>query len=217
MFMVVWVILVILIVVSVVIQLKKSKYHEAGEAEDPLVDEEYGTPIRSLYLSTKILTLHQSSDITDDREQVAYHAESKMISLHDRTEITDGKGNFVSRFNAKLISIHNRYFIEMADGKEFQLASELLHVYKSVINIDELGWVLEGNMWRMHFTIKNKDGKLLAFISQKVISMHDKYSVDIYDEEAEPYIITVLVVLQHIMRRQRQAEQSNSTSASSSN
>lgn len=206
---------IILIIVIVILQVTHSRYHSNGEG-NAVLDEEYGVPARSLYISTKVFTLHQSTDITDDAENVIYHSQSKMISLHDRTEITDVNGNFVSKFHAKFFTLHARHFIEMADGTQFQLWREFWHIYKDIMNIEELGWVMEGNIWAMHFTIKDRNGNLIAFISQKVISLHDKYSIDIYDTRYEPYVVTIVIVLQHMIR-QRQAAQSSSGSSSSGN
>lgn len=208
--------LMILVFAIVIIQLSHSRYHRQGEVNAE-IEENYGAPQRSLYVSTKFFTLHQATDITDDDENVVYHAQSKMLTLHDRTTITDASGNEVSQFYAKFFTLHARHFITMNDGSSFQLWREFWHVYKDVMNIEELGWVMEGNIWAMHFTIKDANGNLIAFISQKIISIHDKYSIDIYDTRYEAYIITIVIVLQHMIRQRQAAQSSSSSSSGSSN
>ena len=54
---------------------------------------------------------------------------------------------------------------------------------------------------------------------QKMISMHDKYCVDIYQPEHEQAVVAILVTLQHMIkdREARSASFSSSSSGSSSN
>ena len=197
-----------------------SKYHrfrEAGEEANVNNVEKYGQPVRSLFTTSKVLSLHKDTDITDENENVIYHSASKFLSLHDKTDITDSSGNPVAHIERKFFSLHERHFITMADGKYFELSNELWHLIKDVSNIEGLGWVLQGNIAGLNFELYDQAGQIIAVISQKMFSIHDKYCVDIYQPEEEKTVVAILVTLQHMMRDRAARSASSSSSSGSSN
>ena len=198
-----------------------SKYHrfrEAGEQANINNVEQFGEPVRSLFTTTKVLSLHQHTDITDDREQVVYQARSKMISLHDKTEICDASGRHIAHIERKIFTLHERHFITMDNGVRFELSNELFHLIKDITNIEGLGWQLRGNIAGLNFQLYDEKGAVIAVIGQKIISLHDKYCIDIYQAEKEEAVVTILVTLQHMIRdRERRASSSGFSSSSGSN
>ena len=103
----------------------------------------------------------------------------------------------------------------MADGTSFQLSNELWHIIKDISNIEGLGWVLRGNIAALNFQLWDEHDQIIAVISQKFLSLHDKYCVDIYKPEAEQIVVAILVTLQHMMK-DREASRSVSFNSSSS-
>lgn len=190
---------------------KYHRYREAGEQANVNNVERFGEPEYSLFTSTKVLTLHHEISITDDRDQVVYQAKTKFPSLHDKTDVYDAEGNHVSHIERKLFTLHERHFVTMEDGKKFELSNELWHIVRDVTNIEGLGWQLQGNIVGLNFELYDADGNIIAVISQKMISLHDKYCVDIYQPEEEKTVVTILVTLQHMIR-----DRENSAAASSS-
>ena len=195
---------------------KYHRYREAGEQANVNNVERFGEPVRSLFTSTKVLTLHHQIDITDEREQVVYRAWSKFFSLRDKTDISDAAVNQVAHMEKKILSIHQRHFVTMADGLSFELSTELFHLIKDITNIVGLDWQLRGNILGMNFELYDRAGSIIAVISQKMLSLHDKYCVDIYRPEQEAVVVAILVTLQHMIR-DREAASSSSGSASSGN
>lgn len=195
-----------------------SKFHrfrEAGEEANVNNVAMYGEPVRSLFTTSKIFNLHKDTDITDENENMVYHSHSKFFSIRDKTDVTDKDGNQVAHIERKFFSLHERHFITMADGKYFELSNELWHIIKDVSNIEGLGWVLKGNIAELNFQLFDAQENIIAVISQKLISLHDKYCVDIYQPEEEPIVVAILVTLQHMIR-DREARRSVSSSFSSS-
>ncbi len=187
-----------------------SRYRNVGEHANVNNVNSYGLPCYSLFTSTGVLSLHQHTEITDEMENVVYISNSKVLSLHDKTEITDRYSAPVSYIERKVFSLHARHFITMANGIQFELSRELFHLYNDIINIDGLGWQLRGNIWGLNFELWDGCGNLMATISQKMFSIHDKYCIDIYCPDAEPIVVTILITLQHMIR-----DRSNSGSGSS--
>jgi uncharacterized protein YxjI len=179
---------------------KYFRYREAGE--DPNVNnvERFGRPFRSLFTSTKVFTLHHRIVIVDELERVAYRAESKAISLHDKTDLFDAYDNPVAHIERKVFTIHERHCVTMADGTYFELSNELFHIFKDITNIEGLGWQLRGNVVGLNFELYDETGGIAAVISQKAISMHDRYCVDVYRPDTEPIVVAILITLQHMLR-----------------
>ncbi len=194
---------------------KFNRFREAGEQANVNNVAAFGEPERSLFTSTKVLTLHHRIEITDDRGEVVYRAQSKAISLHDRTELFDAQGNSVAKIWKKVLTLHERHFIAMADGTEFQLSNELWHLIKDVTNIEGLGWQLRGNIIGLNFQLYDENGGVIAVIGQKMISLHDKYCIDIYRPEHEQKVVAILVTLQHMIRDRENASSSVSFSSGS--
>ena len=166
-----------------------------------------------LRISSKIgSVVHDKMDVLDAHDNVIYRVSSAAISLHDRTEIEDAAGNKVADIHAKLISIHNRYYVEMADGVKFEMASELLHL-KDVVNIDELGWQLRGDhMLEFNFDIEDQaTGAVVAHASRKLVSLHDSYTVQVFDRSRTDEIVAIFVVMKHIIEHRQQAAASSSS------
>ena len=193
---------------------KHHRYREAGEQANVVNVERFGEPARSLFTTTKVFTLHHHIDITDASENVVYQSNTKFPSLHDKTDITDASGQHVAHIERKLFTLHQRHFITMADGKQFQISTELFHLVKDINNIEGLGWQLQGNIMGLNFQLYDQDGSVIAVISQKILSMHDKYCIDIYRPEEEKTVVAILVTLQHMMRDRAAASASYSSSSS---
>ena len=193
---------------------KVHRFRESGQAANVRNVVRFGEPVRSLFTSTKVMTLHHRIEITDANENVVYRAETKFPSLHDKTEIYDASDRHVAHMEKKLFTLHERHFITMEDGTAFQLSNELFHLVKDITNIEGLGWQLQGNILGLNFELYDANGQIIAVIAQKLFSIHDKYCIDIYRPEYEKQVIAILVTLQHMIRDR---EAANSASSSSDN
>ena len=163
-----------------------------------------------------MFSLHHHIDITDDHENVVYQSESKFFSLHDKTDVSDASGRHIAHIERKFWTLHERHFVTMANGTKFELSNELWHLVKDITNIEELGWQLRGNMFGLNFELYDQDESVIAVISQKMFSLHDKYCIDIYRPEQEETVVAILVTLQHMMKDRQTAAMSSSSSSSSS-
>ena len=196
-----------------------SKYHrfrEAGEEANVNNVEKFGQPVRSLFTSTKVFTLHHHIDVTDEAEQIIYQSETKILTLHDRTYVKTADGQQIAHIWRKIFTLHQRHFIEMSDGTTFQVSTELFHLVKDINNIEGLGWQLRGNVFGLNFELYDADENIIAVISQKLISLHDKYCIDLYQPDKEGIVVAILITLQHMIRDREAARSSASSSFSSS-
>ena len=192
------------------------RFREAGEDANVKNVEKFGLPQRSLFTTSKLISIRQHIDVTDGSENLVYYAETKFPSLHDKTEVYDAQGNHVAHFEKKIFTLHQRHFITMEDGTAFQLATEFWHFVKDITNIDGLGWQLRGNILGLNFELYDQNEEIIAVISQKMLSLHDKYCIDIYRPEYEQIVVTILLTLQHMIRDRQNAASSSSSSSSGS-
>lgn len=194
---------------------KVHRYREAGESANVNNVERFGPPVRSLFTSTKILTLHHDIEITDADEKVVYRARTAFPSLRDKTDVCRADGTRVSHIERKVFSLHQRHYISMENGVSFELSNELLHIIKDITNIEGLGWQLRGNILGLNFELCDAQERIIAVIAQKMFSLHDKYCIDLYRPEYEEIVVTILIALQHMIR-DREASSSGGSSSSSS-
>ena len=213
-------VIVVLIVsfafISILFNLTHQRYSGPGEAADIRNVEAYGIPVKSLYTSSKVFTLHHHIEITDEADNVVYRSETKFPSIHDKTDIFRADGSHVAHIERKLITLHEIHYVDMENGRSFMLSNEIMHIIKDVTNIEGLGWRLDGNILQLNFTLADENGELIAVVSQKLISLHDKYSVDIYKPEYEEEVVAILVTLQHMVNDREVASSAGSSGGSSS-
>ena len=195
---------------------KIHRFREAGQDANVNNVEKFGVPSLSLFTTTKVFTLHHHIDVVDNEENVVYESNSKFISLHDKTDITKAGGEHVAHIQRKLISLHERHFITMTNGTEFELSNEIFHIIKDITNIEGLGWQLRGNVLGLNFELYDTNGEVIAVISQKMISIHDKWCVDIYKKEHTDIIVAILISLQHMVKDREAASSGASSSGGSS-
>ena len=211
-----YMILIFFVIAAIIFAVSGSsqRYSEPGQGVDYRNVAEYGEPVKSLYTSSEIFTLHHRIEITDGEGNVAYRAETQFPSIHDKTDIYTADGRHVAYMERKLITLHEIRYVDMEDGTRFTLSNEIFHIIRDVTNIEGLDWILEGNLLQLNFSIKDADGSLIALVSQKFLSIHDKYAVDIYQPKHEEKVVAILIALQHMIS-DRNAAASSSASASS--
>ena len=192
------------------------RFREAGEPVNINNLEEFGEPEYSLFTSTKVFSLHHRIEVTDEQGFVRYNVETKFPSLHDKTYITDAQGADVAYIHRKLFTLHERHFIDMADGLSFEMATEWWHIIKDIMNIEGLAWQLRGNILGLNFQLYDQNGEIAALISQKAISLHDKYCIDIYQPDYEKVVVAILITLQHMMSDRQINDALSSGSSSTS-
>lgn len=186
------------------------RFHEAGEGPNDNNVVDYGPPMKSLYTALKLGDLHRRIDITDEQGNVLYYTKSSIIAIKGKTDIMDANDALIAHLEKKPISLHEKHFITMSDGREFTLSNELLHVIKDVTNIEGLGWKLHGNIIGLNFNLLSEFDEPIATIGKKMISIHDKYCIDLYKPEYEQVVVAIVISLEKMLEDRRENESSAS-------
>ena len=179
---------------------KLNRFREAGQEANVVNTEKFGQPKKSLFTTSKLISLKRHIDVTDNLENVVYQANTKVFTLLDKTDITDAAGKQVAHIEKKFLSFHERHYVTMADGTKFELSNEFFRISKDITNIEGLGWQLRGNILGLNFELYDATDNIIAVISQKLISLHDKYCMDIYQLDKEQIVVAILITLQHMIK-----------------
>ena len=183
---------------------KLNGFHAAGEGPSVSSLEKYGAPKRSLFTELDPGDLHQKIEVKDEQGQTLYWTKSSVIAVRGKTDMFDADGTLVARLEKKPISLHEEHYITMADGQKITLSNELFHVFKDVTNIRGLDWQLQGNVLGLNFTLFDRNGEPIAAIGQKMVSMHDRYSIDLYQPQHERTVAAIVIQLQKMLTARRE-------------
>ena len=170
----------------------------AGEVSKTTL-EDYGEPEYSLFTALQLGDLHRRIDITDAKDSLKYYTQSSVFALKGKTDIMDAGGNIVAHLEKRPISLHEKHFITMADGRSFTLSNEIFHIIKDITNIEGLGWQLQGNIIGLTFNLLDEHGRPVARVEKQAISVHDKYSIGIYQPDQEETAVAIVIQLEKMI------------------
>lgn len=177
------------------------EYESGEESEEDDDEDEDSEPVRTLYTSKKLMSLHSQIDIADENDEIVYRASSKAASLKDSTLLYRCEDlENVARITKKVISLHEVHYVEMENGRSFELSSEIVRVFQDSVHIEGLGWELEGDLTETNYDIWDEESNLIASVEHDRFSIHDKYMIEIYHTEFEEEVVAILVTLQHMIR-----------------
>jgi len=170
----------------------------AGEVSKTTL-KDYGEPEYSLFTALQLGELHRRIDITDAEGSLKYYTQSSVFALKGKTDILDASGNVVAHLEKRPISLHEKHFITMADGRNFTLSNEIFHIIKDITNIEGLGWQLQGNIIGLTFNLLDEHGRPVARVEKQAISVHDKYSIGIYQPDQEEAAVAIVIQLEKMI------------------
>ena len=179
------------------------KFHGAGERPNESILERFGAPARSLYTELDPGDLHQKISVRDEQGQLLYWTKSSVFALRGKTDLFDAGGAQVAHLETQPISLHEEHSITLDDGRQITLSNELFHIFRDVTNIKGLDWQLRGNVIGLNFTLYDQNGELIAAIGQKMLSIHDRYSIDLYQPQYEKTVAAIVISLQKMLIARR--------------
>ncbi len=179
------------------------RFHGAGERPNENTIERFGAPARSLYTELNPGDLHQKISVKDEQGQLLYWTKSSVFALRGKTDLFDAGGAQVAHLEKKPISLHEEHYITLDDGRQVTLSNELFHIFRDITNIKGLDWQLRGNVIGLSFTLFDQNGDPIAAIGQKLLSIHDRYSIDLYQPQHEKTVVAIVVSLQKMLSARR--------------
>lgn len=160
-----------------------------------------------LFVKEKLFSIHNRYYIYNENEEIEYEIESKAISIGDKTTIYDKNHKAIAYIEQEIFHLMPHYNVYMNDEYKFQIKKK----FKFFRNDYELSnlYTVEGSIFNLDFAIKNTDGKEIALVNRKFISIGDKYQIEILNEEDIYIILTIIVAITNDVDR----SQSNASSS----
>jgi uncharacterized protein YxjI len=67
--------------------------------------------------------------------------------------------------------------------------------FKPVYNIDFNGWHVEGNLFEWDYTIVDRNGKQVAYVSKELFNWTDTYTIDVLNPEEAVYALMLVIAI----------------------
>lgn len=149
-------------------------------------------------IKEKIFTITNKFAIKDIEGRDAYKVEGRFFTLGKKLSIYDNSGVEVLFIKEKLLKILKEYYF-YEDGIQVCKIKKRFSLFKPKFNIQGKNgrYKIDGSIFKHDFSIK-KDGKSVARVSKKWISLSDSYVIDIEDEEDQVLMLGIVIVLDQI-------------------
>jgi uncharacterized protein YxjI len=145
----------------------------------------------------RFFDLGDDFDITDESGRLAYHVDGKVLSLRDRLVIEDPSGQEVASVHRQLIALRQTYAISIGGEKAAEVRKKLFTPFVDKYTIDIPGphdLELRGNLLDHEFTVE-RDGREVASVSKRWLSIHHTYAVRVVEGEDDLLILAGVLAM----------------------
>lgn len=147
----------------------------------------------------KIFSFADRFNIQDENGNTRFEVEGKVFSLGNKLRIYDINGRELIYIEQKVWRLLPEYNIYKGDRLLARVKKELTFFKPRFIIESQYGdLTIDGDVFAHNFNIL-KNGRPIAWISKKWISLSDTYSVEISDGEDEAFILSLSIVLDQIL------------------
>lgn len=149
-------------------------------------------------IKEKIFSFADRFRIEDEQGYPRYEVVGKILSLGNKLNIYDMNGIELIYIEQKIFRFLPEYLIFKEDNLVAKVKKELTFFKpKFIIESSYGNYSIEGDVFHHNFNILS-NGKAIAWISKKWVSLSDTYSVEILDEEDQAFILSIVIVLDQI-------------------
>ena len=145
----------------------------------------------------RMFRLGEDSDITDEAGQPVLQVDGKVLSLHNRLVLRDPAGRELGQVHRKLVALRPTYEITIDGNNVAEVRRHLFTPFGERFTIDVPGpsdMEISGDLLSHEFTIE-RDGKTVATISKRWLSMTASYAVDVAPGEDDVLILASVLAL----------------------
>ncbi|MEV0002145.1 LURP-one-related family protein [Micromonospora sp. NPDC050980] len=159
-------------------------------------------------IKERMFALGDDFDITDDDGRRLYHVDGKVLTLRDRLVIEDPSGTEVAAVHRHLIALRPTYEVTIGGEKAAEVRRHFFTPFREKFTIDIPGpddLKISGNLLDHEFTVE-RDGREVATVSKRWLSIRDTYGVQITDGENHLLILASVLALDLAMARKGEDE-----------
>lgn len=147
----------------------------------------------------KVFSFSDRFTIKDENNNPQYEVVGKILSIGNKLDIYNMQGNKVLYIEQKVLRFLPEYIL-YKDGNIVGRINKELTLFKPRFKIEsQFGkFSIDGDVFKHNFNILN-NGRPIAWINKRWVSLSDTYSVDISDEEDQAFILAMVIVLDQIL------------------
>lgn len=145
----------------------------------------------------RILSWGDDFTIKDEEEREAFYVDGKVFSFGDKLSFRDRDGKEVALIDQKLLSLGPQYEIVRGGKTVAVVKKHLFTLLRARFTVDVPGpddLEARGNFLEHEYTFE-REGRDVARVSKKWLSLSDTYAVDINDGEDDVLILASAVVI----------------------
>jgi uncharacterized protein YxjI len=157
----------------------------------------------------RLFDIGDDFDITDDTGRVVLHVDGKVLSLRDKVGIEDPSGREVASVHRQLVALRPTYQIEVRGEKAAEVRKKLFTPFREKFTIDVPGpddLTMTGDLFDHEFTIE-RDGREVASVSKRWLSIRDSYAVRVADGEDHLLILASVLALELALQHDSEQRQ----------
>lgn len=150
-------------------------------------------------LSQKFLSIGDDFIILNENKDKVYKVDGKILTLTEKLNFNDTKGNKIYTIRKKLLKFKETYVIEEKGEVIATLRKDLLNIFKDRFELESpYGEIrIKGNFLDYNYNFK-LDGKEIAKVSKKFLTIRDKYVLDIKNFPCPELLLCSCVIIDMI-------------------
>lgn len=152
--------------------------------------------MKTFQLKQELWSLGGRFNISDETGAPHYQCEGSLFRVPKQFTITDMQGKLVSQIEKNFLSFLPTFKVNLACGESFTLRKEWTF-FKPRYQIENLKMTIQGDFWDMDFELE-RDGQVLARISQERLHLTSTYNIEVYDENYSDLVISLVVAIDHV-------------------
>lgn len=154
---------------------------------------------RKYVLDQRLLAVRATYEIKDEAGNLLGYAKKKMLSIGPKLWFEDPQGNEIGRIEGKILSIGTKdYTVYDGGGALKGVVKKKMFAFRPSYVIEgssgqELAKV-KGDLLVHDYTILSPDGRTLAQVSKKWVSLTDSYGLEIFSDEIDTFLALSFVI-----------------------
>lgn len=151
-----------------------------------------------LFIREKLVSMHNRYFIYNEQEEQVYELVSECLSIKNKTRLLDMSGNELLYVEQELFHLKPVYLLYI-NGNHVGTVKKVNFIGRPKYEVSELSYHVQGDLFSTSFEITDANGNLIASATRKLISIGDKYQLEILDEKNYIYILGILITIINVI------------------
>lgn len=155
------------------------------------------------YIKQRFVSFRGSMDIYDESGEAVFFVKGSLVAIPRQLKIFDKKTNEeMISVKHKMIDIMPQFFVVKNKEKIARVKKKFSFHARFDIQSDLGEYSIDGDIFAWNYTVI-KDGKAIAYVSKKIISLRDVYELDIIEESETSMVLALAVIFDECMHSNR--------------